>query len=194
MPKVVDHHERRTRIAAALLQVAADRGIEAVSLRHVATEAGVSSGMVQHYFRTKDEMMTFALAVVAENVMARMAGQPVAETPAAMIRALVIELLPFDEQRRIEGRVLLAFHAHATNNPTIAALLRENADQLRTYLAERIRTEQAAGTTTAALDAGHIATGLLALADGLGVNVLVEHYTADEALATFDAYLTAVLG
>ncbi|MEJ3654396.1 TetR family transcriptional regulator C-terminal domain-containing protein [Actinomycetes bacterium KLBMP 9759] len=194
MPKVVDHHERRTRIAAALLRVAADRGIEAVSLRHVATEAGVSSGMVQHYFRTKDEMMTFALAVVAENVMSRMSGKPVAETPASMIRTLVVELLPFDEQRRIEGRVLLAFHAHAANNPTIAGLLRENANRLRAYLTDRIGAAQAAGTTASRLDAGHIATGLLALADGLGVNVLVDHYTADEALATFDAYLTAVLG
>src|SRR3954467_4457371 len=42
------------------MRVAAHQGLEAVSLRHVATEAGVSTGMVQHYFRTKDEMMTFA--------------------------------------------------------------------------------------------------------------------------------------
>ena len=57
MPKKVDHQERRTLIADALMRVAADQGLEAVSLRHVAAAAGVSSGMVQHYFRTKDEMM-----------------------------------------------------------------------------------------------------------------------------------------
>ena len=52
MPKKVDRQERRTRIADALMRVAADQGLEAVSLRHVAAEAGVSAGMVQHYFRT----------------------------------------------------------------------------------------------------------------------------------------------
>lgn len=66
MPKKVDHQERRTLIADALMRVAADQGLEAVSLRHVAAEAGVSAGMVQHYFRTKDEMMAFAMAVVRE--------------------------------------------------------------------------------------------------------------------------------
>lgn len=64
MPKKVDRHERRTLIADALMRVAARQGLEAVSLRHVAAEAGVSPGMVQHYFRTKDEMMAFAMAVV----------------------------------------------------------------------------------------------------------------------------------
>ncbi|MGH3910171.1 MAG: TetR/AcrR family transcriptional regulator, partial [Pseudonocardiaceae bacterium] len=64
MPKRVDHRARRTQIADALMRVAATKGLQAVSLRHVAHEAGVSAGMVQHYFRTKDEMMTFALEVV----------------------------------------------------------------------------------------------------------------------------------
>ena len=48
MPKLVDHHERRTLLAAALLRVAATRGLMDVSLRHVAAEAGVTAGMVQH--------------------------------------------------------------------------------------------------------------------------------------------------
>jgi AcrR family transcriptional regulator len=55
MPKKVDRQERRTLIADALMRVAADQGLAAVSLRTVAAEAGVSAGMVQPYFRTKDE-------------------------------------------------------------------------------------------------------------------------------------------
>jgi AcrR family transcriptional regulator len=59
------------------MSLAATRGLEAVSLRHVATEAGVSTGMVQHYFRTKDEMMTFALEMVMDNIQARATADPV---------------------------------------------------------------------------------------------------------------------
>ncbi|GAA3341574.1 hypothetical protein GCM10020358_33470 [Amorphoplanes nipponensis] len=48
------------------MRVAAEQGLESVSLRHVATRAGVSAGMVQHYFDSRDEMMAFALSVVRE--------------------------------------------------------------------------------------------------------------------------------
>ena len=58
MPRRVDHQLRRKQLADAVMRLAATEGLEEVSLRHVAAEAGVSTGMVQHYFRTKDEMMT----------------------------------------------------------------------------------------------------------------------------------------
>ncbi len=61
MPKRVDPLARRHSIAEAVFRLAAARGADAVSLRDVAGEAGVSLGMVQHYFRSKDEMLLFAL-------------------------------------------------------------------------------------------------------------------------------------
>ena len=61
MPKKVDHQQRREQIAAALMRVVANDGLEAVSLRHVAAEAGVTAGMVQHYFPSKEAMMDFAM-------------------------------------------------------------------------------------------------------------------------------------
>ena len=116
MPKRVDHRERRTLIADALMRVAAERGLEAVSLRHVAAAAGVSSGMVQHYFRTRDEMMTFALAVVRDRNEARVtrAIAALGETPAPreLLRTMLAALLPLDEERRADGRVALAFLAY----------------------------------------------------------------------------------
>jgi AcrR family transcriptional regulator len=57
---VVDREERRSRIAEAILRIAASRGLDEVSLRDVAAEAGVSMGQVQHYFSTKREMLMFA--------------------------------------------------------------------------------------------------------------------------------------
>lgn len=187
----MDHRARRTLIADALMRVAAERGIEAVSLRHVAAEAGVSAGMVQHYFRTKDEMMTFAVQVVSENVQARLAadeaGTP--ESAVAAIRVLLAQLLPLDEQRRIEGHVALGFYAYAAARPAVADALRRDLTVQRAALAEQIRAAQDAGELRAGVDAAHIATGLLALVDGLGVQVLTGFYSPAEALATFDSHL-----
>jgi AcrR family transcriptional regulator len=198
VPKKVDHRERRTLIADALMRVAADHGLEAVSLRHVATEAGVSSGMVQHYFRTKDEMMTFALEVVSENIQARLmasVGDPERpRSPVGVVRALLAEMLPFDETRRIEGRVMLAFLAYAAGRPAVAEALRETTAQMHGYVADGIRAAQGAGEASADIDPVDAAAAMLALVEGLGLHVLGGHYDAGAALRAFDSYLGMLFG
>jgi AcrR family transcriptional regulator len=52
--------------------VIGSRGLEAVSLRDVAAQAGVSMGAVQHYFASKDQMLLFALSHMRDRVLARM--------------------------------------------------------------------------------------------------------------------------
>lgn len=193
MPKKVDHHERRTLIADALMRVAAQRGLEAVSLRHVAAEAGVSAGMVQHYFRTKDEMMAFALAVVREHyqarataAVARLGGSPSIRT---LLRATFAGLLPLDEAGRADARVALAFLAYSAVRPTTGAGVREDSAGMLAYVAEQIRTAQSAGQARADVDPDRTAVGLLALMEGLGIYLLGDHYDADTALAAIDAHL-----
>lgn len=198
MPKRVDHRERRTRIAEALFRVAAERGLEAVSLRHVAAEAGVSSGMVQHYFRTKDEMMIFAVQAVRENVEARLVAEEerhgVPSTPAGLIRALLVQLLPFDETRRVEGSVSLAFLAYAAVRPAVAEVLREDTARMHEMVTAMIRTARDDGTAPATVDPAQAATTLLALFEGLGLHALGGHYSPETALAAFDAHLRLVFG
>ncbi|RZU73105.1 TetR family transcriptional regulator [Micromonospora kangleipakensis] len=198
MPKRVDHRERRKLIADALMRVAAEHGLEAVSLRHVATEAGVSSGMVQHYFRTKDEMMTFALSVVHERSEARViravAGLGDAPSPRALLRTMLVELLPLDESRRADGRVALAFLAYTAVRPTVAAALHQETAGLLAFIAGQIRIAQAAGTADRHVDPDRAAVGLLAILEGLGVYLLGGHYSPETALAALDAQLDLVLG
>ncbi|TYC05077.1 TetR family transcriptional regulator [Micromonospora sp. WP24] len=186
MPKKVDHHERRTLIADALMRVAARQGLEAVSLRHVATEAGVSSGMVQHYFRTKDEMMAFAMAVVRERNQARVT-EAIAQLgeeppPRLLLRTMFVTILPLTEESRADGRVALAFLAYTAVRPEAATGLRADTRELTGFVASLLpgprRQERAAG--------------LLALMEGLGVYLLGGHYPAEEALAALDAQLDVV--
>lgn len=183
MPKRVDHRQRRTQIADALMRVAADQGLEALSLRHVATEAGVSTGMVQHYFATKDDMMAFAMAVVRERTEARVATAvaDLGEAPPArlLVRTLICGLLPLDEQSGADARVALAFLAYAAVRPPVAAALHEDTTQLRAFFA----------TLIPAPGADEAAGGLLALMEGLGLYLLSGQYTAEQALAVLDAQL-----
>lgn len=193
MPKIVDHRARRTLIAEALLRVTASQGLESVSVRHVATEAGVSPGMVQHYFRTKDEMLQFALDVVSERVeqrigtgMAMLGDDP---NPRDLVRTVLIEILPIDDERHLEAHISVAFGARAAATPSIAAQLREQCAQLLEFLATQLRIAQQAGEISAQLDADYEARGLLALMDGLAMHALMRSNTAEMSLAVFDHYL-----
>ncbi|RKR85982.1 TetR family transcriptional regulator [Micromonospora pisi] len=188
MPKKVDRQERRTLIADALMRVAADQGLEAVSLRHVAAAAGVSSGMVQHYFRTKDEMMAFALDVVRDRnqvrvteALARLGEQP---PPRLLLRTMIATLLPLDEHTRADGRVALAFLAYTAVRPAAASALREETAQLVGFIAGLLPGRNP--------DAD--AAGLLALMEGLGVYLLGGQYTAEQALGALDAQLDLLFG
>ncbi len=182
MPKKVDHDERRKLIADALMRVAADQGLEAVSLRHVAAAAGVSVGMVQHYFRTKDEMMVFALAGVRERSEARIGAAVgalgAAPPPRLLLRTMIVALLPLDDASREDGRVALAFLAYTAVRPAASAELRPGTDQFVEFIAGLLPPARAGA-----------AAGLLALMEGLGVYLLGGQYTPEQALEALDAQL-----
>ena len=179
MPKRVDPGERRRLIADALMRVASSRGLEAVSLRHVAEEAGATAGMVQHYFRTKDEMMLFALDVISERAEARIGAAVAAlgpsPAPRVLLRAMLLEILPLDDARRVDGRVALAFLAYSAVRPEVAAAQRRGAIGLRDFVATLLP--------------GDGATPLMALVEGLGLHLLSDVLTPDEAVAALDAQL-----
>lgn len=61
MPKIVDHHAQRTKFAEAAMNLIARHGLEGVTMRAVAAEAGLSYGSLFHYFASKDELLMHAV-------------------------------------------------------------------------------------------------------------------------------------
>ena len=183
MPKKVDPEERRRLIADALMRVAADQGLESVSLRHVAAQAGVSAGMVQHYFSSRDEMMTFALAVVRERsqhkVTAALAGLGADPPPRLLLRTMIAALLPLDDETRDNGRVALAFLAYTAVRPAAAAELHDDTARMVDFVADLLKVADPVGA----------ASSLLALMEGLGIYLLGGQYTAEQALRALDTQL-----
>lgn len=107
MPKTVDHDERRRLIAQATWRVINRDGVRAASVRAVATEAGLSTGSMRHYFDDHASLLLFAarhsLELMAQRVFAHLAA-PDAD-PRTSIRAVLEELLPLDAQRTAESTV-----------------------------------------------------------------------------------------
>ncbi|MCK9895970.1 TetR/AcrR family transcriptional regulator [Frankia sp. AgB32] len=195
MPKRVDPIVRRRGIAEAVFRVTASRGVEAISLRDVAAEAGVSMGMVQHYFRTKDEMLLFALDHMRDRVggrlQARIGGQPDA-TPRELARAVLTELLPTDEDSRAEAAVSVAFYSRALANPSYALALREGLRGLLDITAQHLRTAQRDGHLRPDLDSEQEAASLFWLVHGLVGPLLVGLYTPEASLTIIDHHLDRI--
>lgn len=182
VPKIVDRESARREIAGALLTVLAERGIDAVSVRTVATAAGRSPGAVQKYFATKDEMLAAALDLYAERSAARIAAVPRGEDLATTVITLISATLPLDEQRRLETLVLHEFALRAAHDDHLAERLRELDRQVLTELTEGLE-----------LGAAN-ASALLALADGLAMRLLYRSHTPAEVTAALRAGVTALLG
>jgi AcrR family transcriptional regulator len=176
---------RRARIAEAVLDLVAQHGLEEVSIRHVAARAGVSVGMVQHHFRTKDDLMRFALQRVSAGVQERLGAGGETGSARELVRTLFVEVMPFDERRTRDCRVVLAFMAYAAVRPEVGDELRDSARLLREYLAAQL--------VAAPFDPAHTATALLALIDGLGVQVVSGQLPVETAVATFDAVLNRLV-
>ncbi|MDH3621525.1 MAG: TetR/AcrR family transcriptional regulator [Gammaproteobacteria bacterium] len=61
MPKVVDHDVQRVTFAEAAMRLIAKHGMEGVTMRAVAAEAGLSYGSLFHYFESKDDLLMHAV-------------------------------------------------------------------------------------------------------------------------------------
>ena len=62
MPKIVNHELQREKFAQAAMRLIARHGLEGVTMRAVATEAGLSYGSLFHYFASKDELLMHAVS------------------------------------------------------------------------------------------------------------------------------------
>jgi AcrR family transcriptional regulator len=193
VPKKVDVDARKREIADALLRLAATEGLESVSLRHVATEAGVSMGAVQHYFRTKDEMLRFALEHQAkrreQRIVAKLsaAGRP--PTVREIIRTSMIEVLPTDEQSRDEWLVGIAFFIRAMRDPAMAAMIAEGAPQVVAFFAEQLGLAGNEGLLAAGVDPYQEAVVLWSMVDAQATGIVLGERSPEDAVATVDYYL-----
>ncbi|MFJ7243737.1 TetR/AcrR family transcriptional regulator [Kitasatospora sp. NPDC098652] len=190
MPKQVDHEERRRRIAEAVCALIDAQGLEGVTLRDVAVRAEVSVGAVQRCFRTKEEMLQFALGHIGERVTERAHGRVLgspAQSAASTVGHVVGEVALLGDERRAEARIWLAFLAAAAVNPALAASLRNSYTGLEGLLARLVEE-----TGVDAEGARREARTLLALADGLTGHVLVGHRTAAEAEELLHAHLAGL--
>ncbi|TYP73041.1 TetR/AcrR family transcriptional regulator [Paenibacillus methanolicus] len=86
--------ERREQIKAAAIQVFARKGILSAKMSMIAETAGISSGLLYHYFKSKDELFTTLVQeAMSESEMGIRSIYELPGTPIEKIRALTTGIL-----------------------------------------------------------------------------------------------------
>lgn len=198
MPKQVDYEGRRRQIAEVVCLLADEHGPEGVTMRDVAARAQVSLGAVQRCFRSKEEMLLFAVDHVGERIIervrARLARSP-AQSAATALGHAASEIALLREEHRAEARIWLAFVAQAAVSEPLAGPLRTSYAALQDLLVRLITEATESGSadeSAAPPDPRRAARTLLALADGLTSHVLIGHLTEEEAEDVLHTHLVGL--
>jgi AcrR family transcriptional regulator len=198
VPKRVDHEERRRHLTDALLRIASTRGLQAVSMREVAAEAGVSLRVVQYYFTDKQTLLNSGLAELAARLDRRVKERAAAAGGGLSVRAVfevvLGAILPSDEQSRLDSLASTAYYAAALTDPGLAAAGVVYPNALEDFLTTRLAAAQQAGDIAAGRDPRTEVAVLLALANGLTSSVLGGQRTPEAAAAILGYVLDGIFG
>lgn len=93
MPAKTDHDARRRDVSEAVWRVLAVHGFGGLTLRAVATEMRASTGLLTHYFPSKQALIRHALDVAEERTASR-PRQPAEAPGLPALRAALLDVLP----------------------------------------------------------------------------------------------------
>jgi len=120
VPKLGMGPIRREQICRAAAAVIAREGFAGSTMRMVAEEAGVSTGMINHYFANRQDLLTQALVFVSERTQDRY-RQAIDEIPPGRERLVMLldSALDDDPEMRETWRVWINAYGEAVRLPEL---------------------------------------------------------------------------
>jgi AcrR family transcriptional regulator len=173
MARQADHNERREIFAAAALRVIMRAGVGGLTVREVAKEAGFTTGALTHYFQSKDQVLIEASEYSAKLVRPKMERSAKDASAVDALRKVIADALPTTVANRGMWRIWVGFWERSSYNPDVARVMRLRYDEWRNRLAALIRRAQDQGEMPSDFDADLAAQELIALIDGIAVQVLL---------------------
>jgi TetR/AcrR family transcriptional regulator, transcriptional repressor of bet genes len=166
--------QRREQLILATIRSVADRGLADTTIATVAQEAGLSQGIVNLHFRSKDGLLTETLRYLADEY--RSACEEAAAVAESSPVAGLLAMVELDFRRNICTReklaVWFAFWGERRFRPTYRRICAErdrSYDDMGRLICARLCEE--GGYTD--IDPALVADGLSALTDGLWLDLLV---------------------
>lgn len=194
MPKVIDHDQRRSDIIDVTWALIVKGGLEAATMREIASEAGFANGALKHYFPGKDEIIqgTYdrALGMMSEGVASAVGDA----TGLEALRAIVYASAPLTEEAIVAGRVLLSFWERAMSNDDLHQAYLSHLTSWRGGLRTYIEQGRAAGDIVTSTPDEQLVDEIVLINVGANVmSLIAPHLSTPELLkAQLDAFFERI--
>jgi AcrR family transcriptional regulator len=187
-----DHEARRRDVSEAVWQVMAGRGFAGLTLRAVAAQLGATTGLLTHYFRTKQSLVEYALELLEQRTISRPRRH--AGEGLAALRNALLDILPLTADATDSNRIWVSSWDAALADAQLSAGYAHKYAQSRDRLADLVAAAQETGELSAG-DPARIAAGAQAFILGLVVQALFDPaaFPPQRQVELLDAYL-ATLG
>jgi AcrR family transcriptional regulator len=194
VPKIVDHDARREELVEATWRVIARAGIAGATMREIAREAGVSTGILAHYFGDKEDLLAFALRLMHRRVYERIHARTQALVGLAAVRVIMLEALPLDQERVLEAQIEMNFLSLALGNEPLRELSNREFERFWDELHHRVSEAQKLGEISTSLDAGWICHQLIILVEGISLEAVLypARVRPDQQIEILDHFLEQV--
>jgi AcrR family transcriptional regulator len=175
--------ERRGQLASAARQVLLERGAVGVRVKDVAERAGMSPSSVLYYYpKIDDLLLEVSRAAIDRFAESRARAVRELDDPVSQLRLAIrlgVPTGPDDD----ESRLLYELDALTGTSPAFAALTTSYFDRQVALYESVLSAGAATGLLSPTAGVESVARGLVALEDGLGLQVVIGHPSIDSAEA-----------
>jgi len=182
---------RRQELIEATIDSLAKRGYEATTLADVAKGAGLSRGIVNFHFETKEKLLVETLRALSEEYRGHWRGALASAGPDPAARLWALVSADFDRKVCTPRKLAAwcAFWGEAKSRPTYRDLCSANDEEYQSTTVDLVRRLAAPGQDHAAL-----ARALVCLLEGLWLNLMMapKDFRREQALACARMHLAAV--
>lgn len=149
-------------------------GVSAVTVRALSAETGWSVGAIQHYYKSQDDLILFAVGEMLVSIAGRMGSLDFRDPDRAVLQNAIEEMLPLDRQRKAEAQIWFALLSRRITNPHMAVKANDLDVVVRGAVRQVLSELVAADLVSAGRDLEIETVRLHALIDGLALHALSE--------------------
>ncbi|QDG79285.1 transcriptional regulator BetI [Labrenzia sp. PHM005] len=186
MPKVGMEEERRRSLINATVDAIHERGYSDVTMAQIAKRAGVSGGLVHHYFGSKDQLLAATMRHLLTELNREIrSGLAAATTPRARISAIIAGNFAVDQFQPAVIAAWLAFYVQSRTTMSNRRLLKIYAARLASNLTYNLRA------FLPQEEARRLAEGTASMIDGVWIRQALSDSKTDRqaAIAMVEDYV-----
>lgn len=169
MPKVVDHKQRKQLIIDKSTDIIAEHGFDELTIRGLAASLNMSTGMITHYFDSKDQILFAALQGVHDRFYHRAEKAIGYQHGIEAIRRRMQASIPLAKSVKKDWSIMFQFWGRATHEAEFSKYMKREHSKLRQLDLDHLAYAQAHGEIDKKHNLEHIFEQLDAMTTGMGI-------------------------